>query len=73
MSQFGLQKVIGVSQVLMKADDNAKCGMLHTAVLDLDKAYGKVDRNILLTVFTEWLDGKIIMMARAIIGPLRVR
>lgn len=50
-SQFGFQGGVLVTQALLQAEYNAKKVMNHAAVLDLEKAYHKVDRKTLLETF----------------------
>lgn len=69
-SQFGFQSGITLAQALLQEEENAKGGMTLTAILDLEKAYDKVDLNLLLDVTANWLDTETIAMVRALLGPV---
>lgn len=72
-AQFGFESGVAITQALLHAEDNAKRGLQHAAVLDLEKAYDKVDRHTLLKASEKWLDAGTCNMVRAMLGPLRVR
>lgn len=71
-SQFVFQEVVAVTQALLQAEDNAGTGMRPTAVLDLEKAYDRVDRRLLLGIMKEWIDDETIKMTRTLLGPLMI-
>lgn len=42
-------------------------------VLNLEKSYDTVDRQVLLTPAQKWLDSDTLHMVRALLGPLRIK
>lgn len=73
MSQFGFQTGIAVTQALLQPEENARVEMTRAAVLDLEKAYDKVDRALLLEIMKELVDENITKMVRTLLGPLLIR
>lgn len=57
----------------LHAQVNTQQGLHHSAVLDLTKAYDRVDREILLEVLKEWLSGEVVNMVRATLELSTVR
>lgn len=49
-SQFGFQAGDTIAQDLLEAEDNAKGGMRHADILDLEKPADKVERHLLMSV-----------------------
>lgn len=47
-AQFSFQPGISLQQEMLTEDGNARRGLSHMAVLDLEKAYDRVDRRKLL-------------------------
>lgn len=70
--QFVFRGGISVMQALLQADYNATQGIEHKAVLDLEKAYDKVDRHTLLEVAKEWLEGDLWKVVSSMLGPMRL-
>lgn len=71
--QFGFQRGITVQQVLLQVHANAERGLRPTAVLDLAKAYDKVDGAKLLQVIERWLPPTGLNMMRASLGLMAIR
>lgn len=69
-AQFVLQRGVSVQQALLTADYNARSGLSYMAVLDLEKAYDRVDRRMLLHTASKWLHLNLLNMVRCILGPL---
>lgn len=70
-SQFGFQQWIAVTQALLWDVDNARKSMCHAAVFDLDKAYDKVERRLILQVVTKWLHARTTSIVSALLGPMQ--
>lgn len=51
--KFGFQVGISVQNAILKVQHNAEQGLHHTAVLDLEKAYDKVDKQKLLQALAQ--------------------
>lgn len=47
--------------------------MNHAAVLDLEKAFDKVDRREILNLMREWAEERTVEMIRAMLGRMRIR
>lgn len=47
--------------------------MTHAAVLDLEKASDKFERQKLVDLMPEWLDTNTVNMVRALLGPMQIR
>lgn len=71
-SQFRFQSSISFKQALITVDHNARRGLSHMAVLDLEKAYDRVDRRKLLQVAGKWLPSDLLNMVRCLLGPLTI-
>lgn len=71
-SQFGFQAGIAVKQALREADENARQGFVHEAVLDLEKAYNRVNRETLIELMKELIQEEVRGMARAMLGPMQI-
>lgn len=69
-SQFGFQQRVPITQVLIQANDNTPRGLKHAAILDLKKAYDKVNRTTLIEVEKECLDTNLLNMVREMITCL---
>lgn len=72
-AQFAFQEVISVQQSLLQAQTNAQQGLKHALVLDLAKAYEKVDKEKLLHAISQWLEDDALNTVRATLDSLRVR
>lgn len=66
--QFGLQARISVQQALLQAQSNPHGCLHHVAVLDLSKAYDKLDRARLLELVAENINSNGVGMVRATMG-----
>lgn len=71
-SLFRFQAGVAIAQDLLQVEDNANRGLTHVAVLDLEKAYDKVDRHLLLNVVAKWPDMDKKAMVRALLGPVYI-
>lgn len=69
----GFEQRIPITQALLQANDNANRGLRHTAFLDLEKAYDKINREALVEVAKQWLHTDELNMVRAMLSPLRVQ
>lgn len=70
--QFGFQQEIAVQQALLQAHANAEKGLTEIAVLDLAKAYDKVNRIEVLHIAERCLSMTELNMMRAGLGPMLV-
>lgn len=69
-AKFWFQRGISVEQAIITAEHNARQrGMSHIALLDLEKAYDRVDRRKLPYIATKWLPRHTLNMVRCLIGP----
>lgn len=59
------QREISVEEELLQLQANAERGLRNTAVMDLAKAYEKVDRDKLLEVVEPWILRTVLQMMPA--------
>lgn len=59
-SKFGLEHGSAVTEALLQVQENAGQGRHHAAVLDLEKAYDKVEKRELLKLFRERADERTV-------------
>lgn len=69
-TKFGFQLGINVQQMVLQAHANAQRGITHVAELDLEKVYDRVDPTMLLLVVAEHMEGSLLHMVGATLGPI---
>lgn len=63
---------IATTQAPLQAEENAKAGIPHEAVLDMEKAYEKVDPQLLLELIPLDVDHKASPVIRALLDPISI-
>lgn len=70
---FCFQEGVAITQALLQADDYAKAGLRHAAVLHQEKGYDKLNRKLQPELMNEWIDPVRIMIVRVQLRPLQIR
>lgn len=66
--QYGFQSNVSVQQEIMPVEDLVRHGMIHIAILDLQKVYDRVDRRDLLEGPSKWIKPELLNIVDAYAG-----